>query len=101
MVTCSIRYKVDRKKLDDFEKYAKMWIALIARFGGQHHGYFLPSEGKSDEALCLFSFSSLTAYEQYRQQAATDSEAQAAVKFGEEKGVLLDWDRTFYRPVLG
>ena len=24
--------------------------------GGQHHGYFLPSEGSSDRALALFSF---------------------------------------------
>jgi hypothetical protein len=56
MITCCIRYRVDRRKLREFEEYAKMWIALIGKFGGRHHGYFLPAEGKSDEAICLFSF---------------------------------------------
>jgi antibiotic biosynthesis monooxygenase (ABM) superfamily enzyme len=101
MITCCIRYRVDRKKLREFEEYAKLWIALIAKFGGRHHGYFLPGEGKSDEALCLFSFASLADYEAYRRRAASDAEAQEAVRFGEANGALLDWDRTFYRPVLG
>jgi hypothetical protein len=101
MITCCIRYRVDRKKLPEFEEYARSWIALIGKFGGQHHGYFLPAEGKTDEALSLFSFASLAAYEEYRKRAATDAEALAAVRFGEESGVLLDWDRTFYKPVLG
>ncbi len=101
MITCFIRYRVDRKKLSEFEDYAKLWIRLIGKFGGQHHGYFLPAEGKSDEAICLFSFESLSHYENYRIQAAIDAEAQAAVKFGEDTGVLLEWDRTFFRPVFG
>jgi hypothetical protein len=100
MITCFIRYRVDRTKLVEFEQYAKLWIALIDRFGGRHHGYFLPSEGRSDEALCLFTFDSLSDYEAYRQRAAIDEQAQAAVRFGEETGVLLEWDRTFYRPVF-
>ena len=101
MITCAIRYRVDRKKLAEFEAYARLWIKLIAKFGGRHHGYFLPAEGKSDEALCLFSFPSLAAYEDYRKRAASDDEAQAVVRLGEETGALLDWERTFYRPVLG
>ncbi len=100
MITCCIRYRVDRKRLAEFEEYARLWIGLIVRFGGTHHGYFLPSEGRSDEALALFSFASLSAYETYRTRAASDPDAQAAVRFGEEKGFLLDWERTFYRPVL-
>jgi uncharacterized protein (DUF1330 family) len=100
MITCCIRYRIDRKKLPQFEDYARRWIALVGKFGGRHHGYFLPAEGRSDEAICLFSFDSLAAYEEYRKQAAVDPEAQAAIAFGEETGALLDWDRTFYRPVL-
>src|SRR5260370_39319927 len=37
------------------------WVTL---HGGTHHGYFLPAEGASDNALALFSFHSLAAYEQ-------------------------------------
>ena len=100
MITCCIRYKVDRKRLAEFEEYGRLWIGLIGRFGGTHHGYFLPAEGRSDEALALFSFASLSEYERYRKEAASDPEAQEAVRYGEERGLLLDWDRTFYRPVL-
>jgi len=99
-ITCLIRYRVDRAKLVELEVYARLWIDLITRFGGRHHGYFLPAEGRSDEALSLFSFPSLAAYERYREVAAKDPDAQSAVAFGEAQGCLLDWERTFYRPVL-
>ena len=49
-----------------------MWLELLPRFGGIHHGYFLPSEGESDVALAMFSFPSLAAYEQYRKDSAAD-----------------------------
>jgi hypothetical protein len=100
MITCFIRYRIDRSKTKEFEAYAKMWLGLIKRFGGQHHGYFLPSEGRSDEALCLFSFPSLAVYEEYRTKAADDEEAKAAVRYAEERGLLLEWERSFFRPVL-
>jgi len=45
MITCYLRYVIDPSKVDEFEHYAKLWIPLVNQFGGQHHGYFLPSEG--------------------------------------------------------
>ncbi|PFW55149.1 NIPSNAP family protein, partial [Bacillus sp. AFS075960] len=42
MITCYVRYVVDASKLDEFETYGKMWIPLVKKFGGDHHGYFLP-----------------------------------------------------------
>ena len=59
MITCYLRYKVDPDKLADFEAYGIMWLDLMPRFGGVHHGYFLPSEGESDVALAMFSFQAL------------------------------------------
>ena len=38
MVTCYIKYIIDPNKVEQFEQYAKMWIPLVAKFGGQHHG---------------------------------------------------------------
>ena len=70
MITCYLRYEVDPDKLTDFEAYGAMWLDLMPRFGGIHHGYFLPSEGESDVALAMFSFPSLAAYEQYRRKDA-------------------------------
>jgi NIPSNAP len=65
MITCYLRYEVDPDKLADFEACGAMWLDLMPRFGGIHHGYFLPSEGESDVAWAMFSFPSLAAYEQY------------------------------------
>jgi hypothetical protein len=45
MVTCYLRYVIDPFKLKEFEHYGKIWMLLVERFRGQHHGYFLPSEG--------------------------------------------------------
>lgn len=74
MISCIVEYQIDPSKLAQFEEYAKKWIEALTRLGGIHHGYFLPSEGASDRALCIFSFESLAAYEAYRQKAATDPE---------------------------
>src|ERR1044072_3536275 len=71
-ITCHLRYEIDPSKLDAFERFAKRWIALVERSGGEHHGYFLPSEGASDVAYALFTFPSLAAYEEYREGFGRD-----------------------------
>jgi len=100
MVTCHIRYVIDPYKLAEFEAYARMWIPLVAKFGGTHHGYFLPSEGASNIALALFSFPSLAAYETYRGAAAVDPECQAAMAFNDANRTFLSYERNFMRPVF-
>ena len=84
MFTCYIRYKLDPSKISEFKEYAHSWISLIEKYGGIHHGYFIPgerdasfpnatfsfpglgSEGPPNIAVALFSFSTLDAYEAYR-----------------------------------
>lgn len=100
MITCSLRYVVDPYKLPEFEHYAKLWIPLVNRLGGTHHGYFLPHEGASDIALALFSFPSLAAYEAYREAMAADAECQAAFAYAEETRCILRYDRSFMRPIF-
>ncbi len=58
MITSYLRYVIDPYKLNEFEKYGKMWIPLVEKFGGTHHGYFIPHEGASNIAIALFSFPS-------------------------------------------
>jgi hypothetical protein len=29
-------------KMSAFESYARTWIVLIEKYGGVHHGYFIP-----------------------------------------------------------
>ncbi|KIU52698.1 MULTISPECIES: NIPSNAP family protein [Pseudomonas] len=101
MVTCYLRYIVDAYKLQEFEAYGRMWIPLVEKFGGQHHGYFLPSEGANNVALAMFSFPSLAAYERYREQSKTDAECIAAFKYAEDTRCIISYERSFFRPVLG
>ena len=100
MVTCYLRYVIDPLKLDDFEHYARLWIPLVERFGGRHHGYFLPHEGANNIAVALFSFPTLADYEIYRQQAANDPDCQAAMSHYESTQCYLSYERSFMRPVF-
>ena len=100
MITCYLRYVVDPFKLNEFETYGKMWIPLVEKFGGKHHGYFLPLEGPNNIALALFSFPSLAAYENYRKASSTDPECQAAMRYYEETKCFLSFERSFMRPVF-
>lgn len=100
MITCYIRYIVDPYKLSEFERYGKLWIPLVEKFGGTHHGYFLPSEGASDVALAMFSFPSLAAYEDYRSRSFGDADCQAAVRYAQETRCFLSYERSFFRPVF-
>ena len=100
MVTVYLRYVLDPAKLAEFEHYGRLWIPLVERFGGQHHGYFLPSEGANNVALDLFTFESLAAYESYRQQAADDPDCQTAFRYAEDTRCVLSYERSFFRPVF-
>lgn len=100
MVTCYLKYIIDPYKLEEFEHYAKLWIPLVNKFGGQHHGYFLPSEGANNIALALFTFSSLSEYESYRKASFQDSECIAAFKYAEETRCIISLERSFYKPVF-
>ncbi|TEW51933.1 NIPSNAP family protein [Psychromonas algicola] len=100
MVTCYLNYVVDPYKLEEFEHYAKLWIPLVNKFGGQHHGYFLPSEGVNNKALALFTFPSLAAYEQYRNDSLLDAECIAAFKYAEDTQCIVSYERSFFRPVF-
>jgi hypothetical protein len=100
MITCYLRYVIDPFKLKEFEHYGKLWIPLVEKFGGQHHGYFLPSEGANNIALAMFTFPSLAAYEEYRATSANDSECQAAFKYAEDTRCIISYERSFLRPVF-
>lgn len=99
MITCVIRYVIDPYQLDNFEAYASKWIKLVNKLGGNHHGYLLPSEGKNNEALALFSFPSLAEYEKYRAASFCDEDCIQAFKFAEDTRCILGYERSFMRPL--
>lgn len=100
MVTCYLRYTIDPFKLTEFTTYARLWIPLVEKFNGRHHGYFLPSEGANNIALALFSFPSLAEYEAYRTQAEIDEDCQAAFAYARETRCIMHYERSFFRPLL-
>ena len=100
MATCYLRYVSDPYKLEEFEQYAKMWIPLVNKLGGTHHGYFLPQEGPNNIAVALFTFSSLAAYEEYREKMWKDPECQEAFKHAEQTRCIISYERSFMRPIF-
>jgi hypothetical protein len=100
MITCVVDYVIDSKKIEAFEKFARRWIDLVNRYGGRHHGYFLPSEGASDRALALFSFPSLADYEKFRSRFGVNQDFIAADRIRDESGCVLRYERSFMRPLL-
>ena len=100
MVTCYLKYVIDPFQLDVFEQYGKKWIELVNRFGGQHHGYFMPGEGANNIAYALFSFNSLAEYENYRELSFTDNECLEMFKLANDTKCILSYERTFLKPVF-
>jgi len=114
LITCYVNYVIDPDKLAEFEYYARLWIALVKKFGGTHHGYFVPTEGPASTefsfpniggpgpgnvAIALFSFPSVAEYEQYRQKAAADAECQAATNYQMKTNCFLKYERSFMRRI--
>jgi len=98
-VTVFIRYQLDPFKRDAFEAYARRWIAIIPRCGGDLVGYWMPHEGTNNIAAALISFDSLAAYEAYRARLRADPEGVATFKSAEDGRFILAEERTFLRQV--
>ena len=115
-VTCQIRYTLDLTKLGAFEAYARTWISLIQRYGGIHHGYFIPRatpdgvevsfpglgyDGPTDVAVAMFTFPDEESYRLYRHRVATDPECLSAAALVRETGCFTRYERLFLQPVSG
>jgi hypothetical protein len=98
-IVCCIRYVIDPYRKDDFEEYARQWLALIPRMGGDLLGYFMPHEGTNNIALAMIGFDSLAAYEAYRGRLREDPAAIANFNFAQQNRFILEETRTFLRTV--
>ncbi len=57
-ITVFIRYQLDPFKRDAFETYARRWLTIIPKCGGDLIGYWMPHEGTNNIAYALISFES-------------------------------------------
>ena len=114
MITCFIRYRINPERLADFELYAQVWMRLIEKYGGTHHGYFVPGEappeaafsfpglgedGPANVAVALFSFPNVESYETYRSEVKSDLECIAITKHRDETKCFVKYERTFMKAV--
>jgi NIPSNAP protein len=114
LIICFLRYFIDRNKVVAFEHYAQVWMRLIEKYGGTHHGYFLPAdpppsatfsfpgvgvEGPDDIAIAIFSFPTLEAYETYRRDVKEDPECHAATRHYEQTKCFTKYERTFLKAI--
>ena len=117
MITCFLRYTIDPDKLAEFEHYAQVWMRLIEKYGGRHHGYFVPGDGATESfsaafsfpgvgeegpgniAVALFSFPSVEAYEAYRREVRNDPECLAVTSHYEQTNCFTKYERTFMKAV--
>jgi hypothetical protein len=99
-IVCHIRYRIDPFKNAAFEEYARNWLTIIPRCGGDLIGYFMPHEGTNDVAHALIGFESLAAYETYRTKLRTDPDAIANFDFAARERLVLREERTFLRGVV-
>jgi len=114
LITCFLRYTIDPDKVADFEYYARVWIRLIEKYGGTHHGYFVPGQdppsaafsfpgigaaGPDNIAVALFSFPDVDTYETYRREVAKDPECLAVASHYEQTNCFTKYERTFMRAV--
>ena len=99
-VTVFIRYQIDPFKRAMFEEYARRWLTIIPKCGGDLVGYWMPHEGTNNIAFALISFESLAAYESYRAGLRADQEGMANFNFAEDNKFILAEERTFLRKVM-
>lgn len=98
-ITVFIRYQIDPFKRQMFEEYAKRWLTVIPKCGGDLQGYWMPHEGTNTIAFALITFESLAAYEAYRVRLRADDDGAANFNFAEANQFILAEERTFLRPV--
>ncbi|MGN6517186.1 MAG: NIPSNAP family protein [Rhizomicrobium sp.] len=119
MFTCFIRYEIAPGKLEAFRDYARAWIALVRKYGGTHHGYFVPGgerdvlpdatfsfpgigrEGPPHVGVALFSFPDVESYDRYRRAVVEDEACKAATARFDETRCFSSYERTFLVPMFG
>lgn len=101
MITCFIRYEIDRLRVDAFEEYARNWGQAIPRCGADLIGYFAPHEGSATTAYGLYNIDNLAAYEAYRGRLSDDPVGRENFEFAKRERFILHEERTFLRLASG
>jgi hypothetical protein len=100
VVTCFLKYIIDPYKVAEFSYYVRLWIDLVNKMGGIHHGYLVPHEGANNIGYASFSFPSLADYEKYRDEIPECKDCQIALKYSQDSKCILSFERSFCKPIF-
>lgn len=98
-IVCIIRYEIDPFQREAFAEYARNWLRIIPRCGGDLLGYFLPHEGTNNIAWGMIGFDSLASYESYRARLKSDPEGRDNFAMAQSLRFILKEERTFVERV--
>lgn len=98
-IVCIIRYEIDPFQREAFAAYARNWLRIIRRCGGDLLGYFLPHEGTNNIAWGMIGFDSLASYESYRARLKSDPEGRENFAMAQSQRFILREERTFVERV--
>ncbi len=98
-IVCIIRYEIDPFQREAFAAYARNWLRIIPRCGGDLLGYFLPHEGTNNIAWGMIGFDSLASYESYRARLKSDPEGRENFAMAQSQRFILKEERTFVERV--
>src|SRR5262249_60767362 len=84
-VTVFIRYRLDPFQRDAFEEYARRWLTIIPKCGGDVVGYWVPPEGTDHTAYGLISFDSPPAPKNYPTPLQADPPGAATVRLVQQR----------------
>ena len=99
MITCYLKYTIDPHKLTEFEEYARLWIPIVNRMGGTHHGYFLPYEGRTTSQSRYSVFPAWPPTKTIVFRMTENSECMHVYAIEKRNRSIFRYERSFMRPI--
>lgn len=96
MIAFQLEYVIDPDHVDDFRTYARHFVELTKKYGGQHFGYFIDTGSEKTTALAVFAFADLDQYDFYRKQALNDPQYEQAMGLAKRTKCIKTCYRTIY-----
>ena len=96
MIAFHLEYTLDPELIDDFQMYAKNFVELTKKYGGEHYGYFINAEQDRTTALAIFAFPDVDNYNAYRKQVLFDPQYEIAMNLARKTRCIKCCYRTIY-----
>jgi hypothetical protein len=96
MIAFQLEYVIEPDRVDDFRTYARHFVELTKKYGGEHYGYFVDTGGEKTTALAVFAFSNIDRYDSYRRRVLDDLQYEQAMDLAKRTKCIKTCNRTVY-----